>query len=99
MRLIPKKRCNICKRLLNDGTLESEDCGGDCLKCVADVGEDPECRSKLYGIKRCIKCDEVKLLSEFHRSSVASTDGYRNVCKCCRRKAEAARIREKRGTK
>lgn len=46
--------------------------------------------------KRCIKCDEVKPLSEFHRSSVASTDGYRNVCKCCRRKTEAARIREKR---
>lgn len=49
--------------------------------------------------KRCIKCDEVKPLSEFHRSSVASTDGYRNVCKCCRRKTEAVRIREKRGTK
>lgn len=46
--------------------------------------------------KRCIKCDEVKPLSEFHRSSVASTDGYRNICKCCRRKTEAARIREKR---
>ena len=46
--------------------------------------------------KRCIKCDEVKPLSEFHRSSVASTDGYRNVCKCCRRKIEASRIREKR---
>lgn len=49
--------------------------------------------------KHCIKCDEVKPLSEFHRSSVASTDGYRNVCKCCRRKTEAARIREKRGAK
>lgn len=46
--------------------------------------------------KRCIKCEEVKPLSEFHRSSVASTDGYRNICKCCRRKTEAARIREKR---
>lgn len=46
--------------------------------------------------KRCIKCDEVKPLSEFHRSSVASTDGYRNVCKTCRRQIEATRIKEKR---
>lgn len=46
--------------------------------------------------KRCIKCDEVKPLSEFHRSSVASKDGHRNECISCRRKTEAARIREKR---
>lgn len=56
-------------------------------------------RKKMEYVKRCIKCEEVKPLSEFHRSSVASTDGYRNVCKCCRRKTEAARIREKRGAK
>ncbi|ALA45553.1 Lar-like restriction alleviation protein [Enterobacter phage phiEap-2] len=49
--------------------------------------------------KRCIKCDEVKPLSEFHRSSVASKDGHRNECIKCRRKIEAARIREKRGAK
>lgn len=47
--------------------------------------------------KRCIKCQERLPLSMFHKSSVASTDGYRNVCKSCRRAEELARIREKRG--
>lgn len=46
--------------------------------------------------KRCIQCRERLPLSEFHRSSVASIDGYRNVCKSCRRATEALRIREKR---
>lgn len=47
--------------------------------------------------KRCIQCHERLPLSAFHKSSVASIDGYRNVCKSCRRSTEAARIREKRG--
>lgn len=46
--------------------------------------------------KRCIQCCERLPLSAFHKSSVASIDGYRNVCKSCRRATEAARIREKR---
>ncbi|EEO3279184.1 hypothetical protein G6K69_004277 [Salmonella enterica subsp. enterica serovar Rubislaw] len=46
--------------------------------------------------KRCIQCRERLPLSAFHKSSVASIDGYRNVCKSCRRATEAARIREKR---
>lgn len=36
--------CNICRRALNvpddDTTL---DCGGDCLRCMADIGDDPDC--------------------------------------------------------
>lgn len=46
--------------------------------------------------KRCIQCRERLPLSAFHKSSVASIDGYRNVCKSCRRATEALRIREKR---
>jgi hypothetical protein len=36
--------CNICKRPmgdLNDAT--TEDCGGDCLKCMAELVQDPDC--------------------------------------------------------
>lgn len=36
-------RCSICRRALNVATDPfSEDCGGDCLLCMADAG-DPEC--------------------------------------------------------
>ena len=36
--------CSICGRTLNDPLVpESLDCGGDCLKCMAEIGEDPEC--------------------------------------------------------
>lgn len=27
--------CNQCKEPLNIGTIQSKDCGGDCLKCMA----------------------------------------------------------------
>lgn len=36
--------CKMCKRPLdipNDPT--SQDCGGDCLRCMADVARDPDC--------------------------------------------------------
>lgn len=87
MRLVLKKK--VCPKCGGTGMADS---GGTTpwgwpIEIPCDCQE-PE--------KRCIKCDEAKPLSEFHRSSVASTDGYRNVCKCCRRKTEAARIREKR---
>lgn len=33
-------RCNICRVLLNqEGKPETRDCGGDCLRCVADCGD------------------------------------------------------------
>lgn len=36
--------CSICKRLLNDPKdPTTQDCGGDCLRCMAEVGEDPDC--------------------------------------------------------
>lgn len=37
------KYCIICACLLDDPTVpESKDCGGDCLKCMADAF-DPDC--------------------------------------------------------
>jgi hypothetical protein len=41
--------CHICGCILDDPVrpLESNACGGDCLKCMAEVGEDPDCRRAL----------------------------------------------------
>ncbi len=40
-------KCNICKRELdqpNDPT--TQNCGGDCLQCMADCG-DPDSKSRI----------------------------------------------------
>jgi rRNA maturation endonuclease Nob1 len=38
-----KERCHFCKRVLdNPDDPFSEDCGGDCLQCMADIAEDPD---------------------------------------------------------
>lgn len=40
-------RCMICSRLLNQtDDIRSEDCGGDCLQCMAECG-DPDARDAL----------------------------------------------------
>ena len=41
-------KCRICKKLLNqkdDPT--SGDCGGDCLQCMSEIGDDPDCKLQL----------------------------------------------------
>ncbi len=36
--------CNFCKRpLSNDPKSDAYDCGGDCLRCMAEIAEDPDC--------------------------------------------------------
>lgn len=36
--------CNICNRLLDDPKdPTTENCGGDCLRCMAEFAEDPDC--------------------------------------------------------
>ena len=43
--------CHICKRELNvDADPMSVDCGGDCLKCMADAG-DPDA---IFALKEAI---------------------------------------------
>ena len=33
--------CGICKRLLNDPSdRTTKDCGGDCLRCMAECGDE-----------------------------------------------------------
>lgn len=36
--------CLICKRELDQPNKpDTKDCGGDCLRCMARYGDDPEC--------------------------------------------------------
>lgn len=40
--------CSICKVQLNQpGLVKTEDCGGDCLRCMVNAG-DQECEHALY---------------------------------------------------
>lgn len=44
--------CGICKLALDrPGVPESLDCGGDCLRCMAEVGEDPDCIEELRKLR------------------------------------------------
>lgn len=46
------EKCHICKRDLNvPGDPTSEDCGGDCLSCMAEAG-DPDCIESMKKIRR-----------------------------------------------
>jgi hypothetical protein len=37
-------KCKICGRELdNPDDPTTKDCGGDCLKCMAEIGKDPDC--------------------------------------------------------
>jgi len=45
------KTCNICGIELNqDNNPTTRDCGGDCLKCMAIIAEDPDCQEELAKI-------------------------------------------------
>lgn len=39
------EHCKICGEPFDDGL--HKDCGGDCLTCMAVVGEDPDCQRAL----------------------------------------------------
>ena len=44
--------CSICKRPLDQpGDPTTEDCGGDCLRCMAEIVEDPDCIAAMQIIK------------------------------------------------
>ena len=49
---LEEKRCLICRRLLDQPDDETTlDCGGDCLRCMAEIGEDPDCIKALPEIE------------------------------------------------
>ncbi len=48
---LPKSQCGICSvELTDDPTLPSFNCGGDCLKCMAESG-DPDCILSMEAIE------------------------------------------------
>jgi len=48
---IEPSHCNICHQLLNQPSDPlSMDCGGDCVKCMADAG-DPDCIATVEQVK------------------------------------------------
>ena len=48
------KNCQICLKVLDTDNPLREDCGGDCLECMADIGEDPDCVEKVKKIREGI---------------------------------------------
>lgn len=42
-------KCRICGGELDSGLIGSKDCGGDCLRCMADIIGDQDCVAELYG--------------------------------------------------
>jgi len=54
--------CKICARRLDDPEdLTTRDCGGDCLRCMAEVAGDPDCieamkRLGAMPICHCLDC-------------------------------------------
>lgn len=43
-----KKHCGVCKQELDVPLApETLDCGGDCLRCMADAG-DPDCVASMH---------------------------------------------------
>lgn len=46
------KRCYVCNVELDQPDLpETKSCGGDCLKCMAEIFEDPDCINAMWAIR------------------------------------------------
>jgi len=45
-----QKVCSICKKPFDNS--QHKDCGGDCLTCMAEVGEDSDCIKALAKLKK-----------------------------------------------
>ena len=48
--------CSFCKQELNQPDIpQSLGCGGDCLKCMSEIVEDPDCILRLEKINKEVK--------------------------------------------
>lgn len=46
------EKCQYCKRLLDDPKdPTTKDCGGDCLRCMGEIFEDPDCIIEMLNIR------------------------------------------------
>lgn len=54
-------KCAICKRPLDEPDDPfSRDCGGDCLGCMANIADDPDCIIAYHKLLAEGKVDHVK---------------------------------------
>ena len=59
------EKCQYCKRLLDDPKdPTTRDCGGDCLRCMAQIGEDPDCIIEILNIRIEAQADALKKARE-----------------------------------
>nr|WP_127356620.1 endonuclease VII domain-containing protein [Actinacidiphila soli] len=92
-----EKKCSACHRSLPVGAFarnrsKLDGLQNNCRECTAEAyGRGQEARGKKFrrvvdvpeGHKHCLRCDEVKPWSEWHRNTTAS-DGLSTSCKQCR---------------
>jgi hypothetical protein len=59
------EKCQYCKRLLDDPKdPTTKDCGGDCLRCMGEIFEDPECVIAMLNIRIEAQADALKRARE-----------------------------------
>lgn len=44
------KKCNLCGTELDTEDSTTRNCGGDCLKCMSEIAEDPDCIREMKNI-------------------------------------------------
>ena len=67
-----KARCSICKRPLDSPSdPTSLDCGGDCLRCMALIAEDPDCMTS-YIETQAREIERLRALPDRHYKDTAS---------------------------
>lgn len=77
--------CNICKRLLDDPKdPTTENCGGDCLRCMAEFAEDPDCmtpyirilKTENEALRQSAQSDVLKAAGDAIRGLLDITSDY-----------------------
>lgn len=69
--------CSICKRLLDDPKdPTTENCGGDCLRCMAEFAEDPDCMTPYI---RILKTENKYLRHDLERQMTIANEHVNEV--------------------
>lgn len=74
------ERCNICGVVMDQPDLpETKNCGGDCLKCMAEIGEDPDCINAMWAIREergKMKKEEIVMYDSPEAASIQTLTGW-----------------------
>lgn len=94
LRMVKVANCKTCSCILDEkGKPESRNCGGDCLRCMAVHGEDPECIEAMQEIRKqkATKSSIMKVGTRFGARSIDNkeswlwcvvTGNYREFIRC-----------------